>query len=376
MLDLLVAVLRLELAHRPFERPPDPLALRVPERRARGDVVEAVEVELDAQAAVVALLGLLAPPEVGVELILCRPDRPVDPLECGSFVVAAPVGARDRQQLERPDLSGARDVGALAQVDERPVLVDARRRHRGAVSRRLRREVVENLDLERLVPLGEEGPPLFRRELAPDEWMVGRDGRRHPLLDRRQVVRRERPIELEVVVEAVGDRRPDAELGAREQAHHRLGHHMGGRVTHRVQLVVGAGVEQLVRRVPLGRLEQRLVVRVVLFVCHRSILRETRNLSSVQDERFLASRGSTRVSRHRSTRRRALVAALTGGSRTGSPVAHGWCLDRRAPPGSQPWPGSLEATATGVSRSSRSGCGGRHWTRTSDLLHVRIAVAT
>ena len=33
--DLLVAAPLLELAHRAFERPPDPLALRVPERRAR-----------------------------------------------------------------------------------------------------------------------------------------------------------------------------------------------------------------------------------------------------------------------------------------------------------------------------------------------------
>src|SRR5262249_3283890 len=31
---------------------------------------------------------------------------------------------------------------------------------------------------------------------------------------------------------------------------------------------------------------------------------------------------------------RALVAALTGGSRAGSPAAHGWYLGRRPPPGS------------------------------------------
>ncbi len=56
--DLLVAAPRLELAHRAFERPPDHLALRVPERGARANVVEAEEVELDAEPAVVALLRL------------------------------------------------------------------------------------------------------------------------------------------------------------------------------------------------------------------------------------------------------------------------------------------------------------------------------
>ena len=79
--DLVVAVALLELAHRAFERPPDPLALRMPERGTRRDVMEAVQVELDAEPAVVALLRLGAPPEVAVQLLLRRPDRAIDPLE-------------------------------------------------------------------------------------------------------------------------------------------------------------------------------------------------------------------------------------------------------------------------------------------------------
>src|SRR5258706_5637848 len=116
--DRLVAAARLELAHRAFERPPDQLALRVPEGRARRDVVEAEQVELDAQPAMVALLRLRPAPEIRIELVLGRPDRAVDPLEGRPLLVAAPVRTRDREQLERPDPACAGDMRPLAQVDE------------------------------------------------------------------------------------------------------------------------------------------------------------------------------------------------------------------------------------------------------------------
>src|SRR5207344_3089508 len=69
---LLVATADLELAHRALERPPDLLALGVPEGRAGADVVEAEQVELDAQPTVVALLGLGPAPQELVELLLGR----------------------------------------------------------------------------------------------------------------------------------------------------------------------------------------------------------------------------------------------------------------------------------------------------------------
>src|SRR4029079_4979936 len=112
--DLLVATLRLELAHRALERPPDALALRVPEGHRRADVVKAEQVQLDAEAALVALFRLLASPQEVGQLLLCRPDRAVDALEHRPLLVAAPVRGGDREQLERPDLSGRRDMRAAA----------------------------------------------------------------------------------------------------------------------------------------------------------------------------------------------------------------------------------------------------------------------
>ena len=290
--DLLVAAAFLQLAHGAFEGPPQALALGMPERRSRADIVEAEQVQLDAQPTVVALLRLLAPPEVLVELLLRRPDRAVDPLEHVALLVASPVGAGDGQQLERPDLRGRRDVRTLAQVDERAVLVDRGRRHRRSVPLRLRREVVEDLDLERLAALGEEGAALVRWQLAADERMVGGHARRHPRLDRGEVVGRQRPREVEVVVEAVDDRRPDAQLRAREQVQDRLGHDVRRRMAHRVEIAVRPGVEQLVGRPALGRLEPDLepdLVRrlVALLVRHAPSWRIETPLIHRQDERQL-----------------------------------------------------------------------------------------
>ena len=262
----------------------------------------------------VALLRLLAPPQELVELLLGRPDRPVDALEHRALLVAAPVRAGDREQLERPDRAGGRDVRSLAQVDEGAVLVDRGRRHRRAVALGLRGQVVEDLHLERLVALGEEGAALGRRQLAPDERVVGGDAGGHPGLDRGQVVRGERAGQLEVVVEAVRDGRTDAELRAREEVQHRLGHHVRRRVAHRVEVAVRAGIEQLVGGPAFGRLEPDLDRRFDLLVRHRaSLLEKTK--------------------------------PLTGRDGATSPPS---TLSR--------W---------------MSGCGGRHWTRTSDLLHVK-----
>ena len=191
--DLLVAAPRLQIAHGATQRLVQRPALRMPEGGPRRDVVEREEVELHAELAVVALLRLLAPPQEAIELLLRLPDRAVDPLERRARLVAAPVGAGHREQLERPDPAGRRDVRPLAQVDERAVLVDRGRRHRRAVPLGPGGEVVEDLDLERLAALGEERPALGRRQLATDERMVGGDALGHPRLDRGQVVGRQRP---------------------------------------------------------------------------------------------------------------------------------------------------------------------------------------
>ena len=90
-------------------------ALRVPEDEAGAYVVgDRVQVQVAAQAAVVAAARLLHPLEVGVQLVLGLPRAGVDALEHGVALVAAPVSARHRHQLEDRDLPGGLHVAAAA----------------------------------------------------------------------------------------------------------------------------------------------------------------------------------------------------------------------------------------------------------------------
>jgi hypothetical protein len=71
------------------------------------------------------------------------------------------------------------------------------------------------------------------------------------ILDARQVVLGDRLGEVEVVVEAVLDRRADRDLHARVEAPHRLGEEMRGRVAQDVERV---GIGRVPRRQDLDRL--------------------------------------------------------------------------------------------------------------------------
>ena len=208
-------------------------ALRVEDRETRSDLLgEREQVELDTEPAVVAALGFFESVEVLGERRGCLPRRAVDALQHRAVLVAAPVGAGDAHQLERAEPGGARDVGTTAEVDELGSVVSGVAVHGddraapdlGAV------DPFDDLLLERLV--GEAGEALVTVELLPDERLVRGDDRSHALLDALEVVVGEALLirELEVVVEAVLDRRSDRVARPGEQVGHRLGEHVRGRV--------------------------------------------------------------------------------------------------------------------------------------------------
>jgi len=115
---------------------------------------------------------------------------------------------RPAAQVGEGALRVHRDGLAFGQLRDELLLV------RLAFERVARLKAVEHGALERL---------FFGDDLA------------HALLDGRKVLRRERPIDVEVVVEAVLDRRTDAEPHRREQVFHRFGHHVRGRVPQDAQ---------------------------------------------------------------------------------------------------------------------------------------------
>src|SRR4051812_179202 len=83
-----------------------------------GEFLDAEEVKFLAELAMIALLGLFEFGEVLVEIFLREERGAVDALQLGVLVVALPIGSGDREQLERLQLFGRRDVRAAAEVDE------------------------------------------------------------------------------------------------------------------------------------------------------------------------------------------------------------------------------------------------------------------
>src|SRR3954447_12019767 len=176
-------------------------------------LVEVEEIEWLSQPPMIAALRLLDPFEVRVEVGLRVEGRAIDPSQLGVLLVAAPVRTGEPRQLDRLDRARVLQVGAAAEVGEVALRVEGDGSLCGA----------DELDLVglvlRLEPLARFlGGHLLARplpalvELAPDL-----------LLDSGQVLVADRLRELEVVVEAVLDRRTDRDLDARVEAADRLG---------------------------------------------------------------------------------------------------------------------------------------------------------
>src|SRR6266511_3046780 len=89
------------------------------------------EIELDAEPAVVTLARLLEQLEMLVQVLLRVEGRPVDPGELLVLLVAAPVRAGERGQLQRLDRLRALQVRAAAEVREVALGVEADLSFRG-----------------------------------------------------------------------------------------------------------------------------------------------------------------------------------------------------------------------------------------------------
>ena len=175
------------------------------------------EVQLQAEPAVVAGARLLEPLQVGVEVVLAVEGRAVDARQLLVLLVTAPVGAGEAGQLERLDRLRVLQVRAAAEVGELALRVEGDRAFRG----------VDELDLVGLA-LGFEIP---LRLLGADDLAAPRAALRKLaldlLLDALERVLADRLLELEVVVEAVLDRRADRDLRARVKTADRLGEEVG-----------------------------------------------------------------------------------------------------------------------------------------------------
>ncbi len=113
------------------------------------------------------------------------------------------------------------NVRTAAKVDEIPLLIKGDDRVG---------ELFEKLDLVFFAKPGKKADRLFAGHLPPGEGELLRSDIPHPGFDLFQVVLRERPGHIEIVVETVFNCRADGDARLRKNRLYGLGHYMGGAV--------------------------------------------------------------------------------------------------------------------------------------------------
>ncbi len=245
-------------------------ALGVEHRQAGPDLVgEAEQVQLHAEFAMVAALGFGQQLQMPVESLLGLPGGAVDALQAGVGLVAPPVRRGASGQRERRDVAGGGDVRAAAQIAPHPfpgagieVVVGGELVTPDLHDVRVTGLVVDEFEFVGLAGQFAAGLVLGLVHPAGEQLALLDDGP-HPLLELLKVFRGEGGRHIEVVVEAVGDRRADAQLGVWEQLLHRLGQDVGRGVPddaaailsvggHRGDLDVGVGGPAQIAQPALG----------------------------------------------------------------------------------------------------------------------------
>ena len=238
--DLLVTVPLLLNAHVLLDHLVQRPSRRVPEHHARRFVLGVEQVELLADPTVIALLRLLHALQVLLELLLVRPGGAVYALQHLVAGIAAPVGAGQLGQLERPELAGARHVGSAAQVHPFALAVDGNFLVGG--------QLADDLHLVVFAQVGERGHGFVARHDDALHRKIRSHDLGHALLDLRQVLGRELVFTGKVVIEAVFDHRTDRHLCPRVEILHGHGEQVCGGVANDVEAgVVTVGDDRQLR---------------------------------------------------------------------------------------------------------------------------------
>src|SRR5216683_3035017 len=217
--DEVVAALEQFVAEPVLDNLSNEAALGMPEdETGAGFLLNAEEVELDTELAVVAALGFFKTVQMFVQLFLREESHGVNALELGIALLALPVGAGDVHELERMDALGRRDVRAAAEVDEFSGGVEGDHRLGGFF--------FDKLALKNLVGLFVEVQGFRLGNELAFVGQILRGKLVHLFFDFGQVFLGERLIAQEFVEKAGVDRRTNAKLHAGIEFHHRGGEEM------------------------------------------------------------------------------------------------------------------------------------------------------
>src|SRR5215213_4772302 len=234
------------LATEVLDEDPDHSPLGVPQDQTRPYLFrDAEQVKLPSKLAMIPRLRLLQAPQVGLELLLCRPGGPVDVLK-----------------LEGPEPSRARHVRATAEVEELALAVD----RDIAVF-----EVADNLPLVRVVlvqllGLGFGNLFPFYGEIPPDHLT-------HLLLDAWQVFVGDPAVDLKVVIEAILYWWTYGQLAARVELHNGLCHRVRRRVSQHLKPLGGVSGNHL--EIPPSVQRSVEIYQLAVQLCDHGVAGET-----------------------------------------------------------------------------------------------------
>ena len=226
--DLLIAVAAMHLAPVFQQLIAQDHAVRVEEREARPLLMDAEEVKLPAELAMVALCRLLKHMEVGIQILLLLERRAVDTLQHLVLLAAAPVCTRNTLQFECLDLARTHDVRTRAEIRELALCIGGDDLVLG--------QILDQLDLVVLALRTEIFDCLRTRNLAPLGFQILLDNLLHFLFEVTQIGLRQLTVNVKVVVEPILDRRTNGELhiAVRIEPLHRLCQDMCGSVAQRM----------------------------------------------------------------------------------------------------------------------------------------------
>ena len=238
--------------HLPLDHP----TLGVEDGQARAQLVrKAEEVELGAELAMVALAGFLQPGLVGLERFAAGPRGAVEALQLLVALITAPVRRGVAGERERRDVAGVRHVRTPAEIlpgngiVPPEVVVDGELAgtdlDTGPVVVAVTGLALVGDQLQFVGLGGELAARLVVGHRPATEPLPFLDDLGHRLLELAKIIRGEGLGQVEVVVEAVGDRRSDAELGLGVPRLDGLGGDVRGRVPQDVQPVLAVDHDRL-----------------------------------------------------------------------------------------------------------------------------------
>ena len=206
------------------------------------------DAQLSAQLVVVALFRLFDGGEILGQFALFVKAGAVDAREHLVVLVAAPIRAGQRRQLERLDHARRRQMRTCAQVDEIALTIEG---DLGVLG-----QIVDQLDLVGLVVALHQLDRLFARQHESLELVVRLDDLRHLALDHLQLFERDGRRKVEIVIKSLVDRRSDRKFDRRMHALHRLRENVRAGVTIDAPALGVFECQDLQRAVLFGHIAQ------------------------------------------------------------------------------------------------------------------------